>query len=315
MKEIKIVPYDPNWPHAFKVETNLIQMSIGDNFLEIHHIGSTAVPELIAKPKIDIILVVKDPFLARVQLEKINFQYRGEYNIPLHYGFSKRGQIDFNLHVYEKSHPEIELNLMFRNYLRQNPIERDAYGQLKKSLLQNESSHKKENALFSNYTLRKGDFIREILKKSGFNRFRILKCSDEKEWAAAKYFRDKYFFEPHGIKDPYTWTFNHSEHTHLNFYEGVEIVGYIHIQFWSDNRAAIRIIAVEENKRSKNLGSQFLSLIENWLKKINVKSIHAESRQSSLNFYLKNGYEKMSFNDPEGHESDASDVPVGKIIS
>ena len=57
-----------------------------------------------------------------------------------------------------------------------------------------------------------------------------------------------------------------------------------------------------------------LTLIEKWLKSLGVKSIHAESRQSSLKFYLKNSYVDMPFGDPDGYESDPSDVPVGKVL-
>lgn len=313
-KVIKIVPYDENWPHFFEKEAALIREALEGNCLAIHHIGSTAVPGLAAKPKIDMIAVVQDPFLARDQLEEIGIQYRGEYNIPLHFGLSKRGDSDLNLHVYKDSHPEIELNLCFRDYLRNHPKKRDDYASLKEELIQDESSFHKENSSFTNYTLRKGDFIREVLREAGFNRIRMLKCNDDTEWAAAKHFRRYYFFGPHGIDDPYTWTFNHEEHAHIVLYQGVEIIGYAHIQFWSGKRAAIRIIAVDENKRNQNSGSLFLALIERWLKSLGIKSIHAESRQSSLRFYLKNGYTTMLFDDPENHESDPSDVPVGKLL-
>lgn len=300
-KIIEVVPYDTNWPHIFEKEEALIRQALSDNFLAIHHIGSTSVPGLTAKPKIDMIAVVQDPMLARAQLEKIGIQYRGEYNIPLHYGFSKRRDIDLNLHVYEEFHPEIELNLCFRDYLRNHPNKRDDYARLKEELIQDESSFHKENSPFTNYTLRKGDFIREVLREAGFNRIRMLKCNDDTEWAAAKHFRDTYFFDPYGIEDPYTWTFNHEEHAHLVLYQGTKIVAYAHIQFWPHKRAAIRIIAVDENKRNQNSGRVFLALIEKWLKSLDVKSIHAESRQSSLSFYLKNGYCGMPFDDPERH--------------
>lgn len=311
---VKITPYDPNWPHIFEKEALLISQALGDNCVAIHHVGSTSVPGLAAKPKIDIIAVVQDPLLARDQLQKIGIQYRGEYNIPLHYGFSKRGDIDLNIHVYEEAHPEIELNLCFRDYLRNHTNKRDDYARLKEELIQDESSFTKENSPFTNYTLRKGDFIREVLREAGFNRIRMLKCNDTTEWQAAKHFRDTYFFGPHGIDDPYTWTFNHEEHAHLVLYQGTEIVAYAHIQFWPDQRAAIRIIATDENKRNQSFGSRFLTLIEKWLKNLGVKSIHAESRQSSLRFYLKNGYAGMPFNDPENHESDPKDFPVGKML-
>lgn len=313
-KIIEVVPYDPNWPHIYEKEAALIWQALGGNCLAIHHIGSTAVPGLAAKPKIDIIAVVQDPLLARDQLGKVGIQYRGEYNIPLHYGFSKRGDIDLNLHVYEEFHPEIELNLCFRDYLRNHTNKRDDYARLKEELIQDESSFTKENSPFTNYTLRKGDFIREVLREAGFNGIRMLKCNDNTEWAAAKHFRDTYFFGPHGIEDPYTWTFNHEEHAHLVLYQGTEIVAYAHIHFWPDKRAAIRIIATDENKRNQSFGSRFLKLIEKWLKSSGVKSIHAESRQSSLRFYLKNGYTEMPFDDPENHESDPNDVPVGKLL-
>jgi hypothetical protein len=162
--------------------------------------------------------------------------------------------------------------------------------------------------------LGKHDFIQNILQKSGFKKHRFVLCTHHSEWAAAQHFRNTYFFDPHGIEDPYTWTFNHEEHAHLVLYQGTEIVAYAHIQFWPDQRAAIRIIAVDEYKRNQNSGSVFLALIEKWLKSFGVKSIHAESRQSSLRFYLKNGYCNMPFNDPENHESDLNDVPVGKVL-
>jgi len=100
----------------------------------------------------------------------------------------------------------------------------------------------------------------------------------------------------------------------LVLYQGTEIVSYAHIQFWPNQRAAIRIIAVDENKRNQNSGSQFLALIEKWLKSLGVKSIHAESRQSSLRFYLKNGYTDMPFDDPAGDDCGPPDVPVGKVL-
>jgi len=146
------------------------------------------------------------------------------------------------------------------------------------------------------------------------NDIRIRKCKADNEWRAAQYFRNKYFFDPLGIDDPYTWTFKHEDHVHLVLYEGCEIVGYMHIQFWPDSRAALRIMAVDEAKRNRSLGSKFLTLGEKWLKGLEIKSIHAESRQTSLRFYLKNGFLKMPFNDPEGHETDPQDISLGKIL-
>ncbi|OJV16117.1 MAG: GNAT family N-acetyltransferase [Alphaproteobacteria bacterium 33-17] len=313
-KTISILPYDPNWPNIFEQEALRIKATLGDHFLEIHHIGSTSVPGLASKPIIDMIIVVKDINHGISSLENIGYIYRGELNIPMRYYF-KNANNSVHIHMYEELHPEIELNLMFRDYLRSNTEKRDTYANLKQDILRDESSFIKESTKFVNYTLYKGNFIRSILKEAGFNRLRILKCSDETEWKAAKYFRDTYFFCPYGIEDPYTWTFNHEKHAHLVLYQGTEIIGYAHIQFWPDKRAAMRIIVIDENKRDQNSGSKFLAFIEKWLKNLGIKSIHAESRKSSLNFYLKNGYINMPFDDPEEHESDPNDVPVGKVLT
>ncbi len=314
MKIIEVVPYDPNWPTIFAVESKIIQEAFRENCLEIHHIGSTSVPGLAAKPKIDMIAVVKDPSEVIEQLSSIGIQYRGEYNIPLHYGFSKRGKVDINLHVYEEVHPGIKLNLLFRDYLRSHAVARDEYALLKRQLLADESSFKKNNFAFTNYTLRKGDFIRKVLKQAGFNCLRMLKCNDETEWNAAKQFRQKYFFAPQGINDPYIWTFESPAHAHLILYQGTVIIGYAHIQLWPGNRAAARMLVIDEAKRNNQFGSHFLKLCERWLKSLGLQSLHVESRPTSIRFYTNNGYKEMLFNDPDGYESASQDIAVGKML-
>jgi GrpB-like predicted nucleotidyltransferase (UPF0157 family)/GNAT superfamily N-acetyltransferase len=314
-KIIEVVPYDPNWPSAFEIEAKHIKETLGHNCIAIHHVGSTSVLGLAAKPKIDIIAVVRNLFFDKSLVEAIGYKYRGGFNIPLRKCFTMRAaDRNINLHVFEENDPEIELNLLFRDHLRENPSARDEYALLKYKLIAEESSHQKNDSIYRGYTLGKHDFIQNILQKSGFNKHRFVLCTHRSEWAAAKHFRNTYFFGPHGIEDPYTWTFNHEEHAHLVLYQGTEIIAYGHIQFWPDQRAAIRIIATDENKRNQNSGSVFLALIEKWLKSFGVKSIHAESRQSSLRFYLKNGYCSMPFDDPENHESDPNDVRVGKLL-
>ena len=96
-KEIQVVPYDPNWPHIFEKEALLIRHALGDNCITIHHVGSTSVPGLAAKPTIDTITVVGSGDLSIAQLEKVGFSYKGEWNIPFKFGFTKRGQDEINL--------------------------------------------------------------------------------------------------------------------------------------------------------------------------------------------------------------------------
>lgn len=307
-KSIKVVPYDPNCPHVFEQEAALIQQALGDNCLQVHHIGSTSVPGLVAKPIIDMIPVVhdiKDVDNCNDSMIELDYKPKGEHGILFRRFFSSS---KCNIHVFEEGSTEIERHIKFRDWMRTHPEDMQAYAELKHNL-----AIRFKNNMFS-YCLGKEDFVAAIDKKAGWLAFRFVKALTSREWQAAKHFRDAYFFDPHGIDDPYTWTFNHEEHAHLVLYQGTEIIGYAHIQFWHDERAAIRIIAVDENKRNQNSGSQFLALTEKWLKSLGVKSIHAESMQSSLRFYLKNGYMGMPFNDPENHESDPNDVPLGKLL-
>lgn len=313
-KQVEVVPYNPNWPHMFALESNIIEIALGNNCVIIHHVGSTAVPNLLAKPKIDVIGVVKDPDQSILQLEKAGFSYRGEWNIPFKYGFTKRGEVDVNLHVFEEGHPEIEFNLLFRDYLREHPSVRDAYAALKEKLLKDESSFQKNDSMFAGYTLGKEAFISQIVHQTGFNKLRFTHCTHIREWEKAKDLRQKYFFDQVPIDDPYTWTFNHNSHVHFVLYQGIKIIGYAHIQLWPESKAALRIIVIDEPFRAKGWGGYFLRLCEKWLKKEGIKILHTESSPFSRGFYEKYQYQEMPFNDPEGYERGPEDIAMGKRL-
>ncbi len=195
------------WPVLFNEESSRIASHLKEEVLSIHHIGSTAVPGLKAKPIIDIVAVVKNRSKALLYFESLGYKFKGEYNIPLRDYYNKEG---FHLHVYEKDHPEINLNLEFRDYLRQHPEERDRYGHLKDELVKDTTSFQKINSSFRGYTLGKYDFIMECLTKSGFKQLRVVYCTHTREWDyAAKLNRNK-----------------NPDYKHYILYEGAKIVGY-----------------------------------------------------------------------------------------
>lgn len=134
------------------------------------------------------------------------------------------------------------------------------------------------------------------------------------EWNVVRGFRNKNFFEPRCIEDPYTWTFNHVDHRHFLLYDKRDVVAYAHIQLWPKKRAALRIIVVEEVRRKNHVGSTLLTLCEQWLRQQGYHSIHAESSKSALSFYRKNNYGDMPFNDPDGYQADPLDTAVGKML-
>jgi GrpB-like predicted nucleotidyltransferase (UPF0157 family) len=142
---IRVVPYDPAWPTMFVRERQLLVAALGDRALEIHHIGSTSVPGLAAKPIIDILLVVEDcaddpAYIPDLEAAGYVLRIREpDESNPLFTGTEphrvfKGSEIDLNLHVWSKGSAEIERNLLFREWLRTSPDDRDLYQRVKLDL-------------------------------------------------------------------------------------------------------------------------------------------------------------------------------------
>lgn len=138
---VEIVEYDPNWPKQFEQEAIELKKGFGNNLIAIHHVGSTAVRGLAAKPIIDMLPVVHD--IAAVdelnpQMGKLGYGAFGEYGLPGRRYFRKlEGHRHlFHLHTYKSDNPEILRHLVFRDYLRAHPKIASEYGALKIELAQ-----------------------------------------------------------------------------------------------------------------------------------------------------------------------------------
>lgn len=309
---VEVVAYQAEWAHMFEIEKKLIKKALGDNCIAIHHIGSTAVPELHAKPIIDILPVVKDILqVDRCNSEMIGLGYdaKSEYGILFRRFFQKgNNKRTHHVHVFEEDSPEIERHLKFRDWMRTHKTDRDAYG-----LLKIELALKYPNDMM-NYCLGKDAFIADIDNKTGFDGLRIVKALTNREWDSVRHFRQKYFFDRGSIADPYISTFNDAQHAHLVLYKGPKIIGYAHIQLWQEYRAAMRIIVIDEPYRNQGIGSDFLKLCERWLSHHKFKKLLVQTTVKAYKFYCNNKYEKMPFNDPNGHEGDPNEIEVGKNL-
>lgn len=142
MRNIVVVPYDPVWPERFEQEAKAIKAILGDLLFELHHIGSTSVPGLAAKPVIDILPVVQDIKLVdsfNPQFEAIGYEPMGENGIPGRRFFRKGGaeHRSHHLHIFGKGNKTaIHRHLAFRDYLRAHPEIAKEYAFLKQSLAQ-----------------------------------------------------------------------------------------------------------------------------------------------------------------------------------
>ncbi|KAA1039283.1 GrpB family protein [Macrococcus equipercicus] len=140
MRRVIVEPYDSIWQHLYIEEARKLRDVFKDQLVAIHHIGSTAVPGLAAKPVIDIMPVVKD--LASVDdltdcLTALGYTVHGENGIPGRRYFQKGGDNrTHHVHVYQKGDANIVRHLAFRDYLRTFRGEMERYQALKFELAQ-----------------------------------------------------------------------------------------------------------------------------------------------------------------------------------
>lgn len=137
---IVLVPYDPQWPGAFAREAARLADALGDVPVELHHMGSTAVPGLEAKPVIDILAVV--PRVEALDdrgaaFASLGYEAMGEFGIVGRRYFRKNddtGRRTHQVHAFSAGSAEILRHLDFRDYLRAHSDVRDAYASLKRRL-------------------------------------------------------------------------------------------------------------------------------------------------------------------------------------
>ena len=168
MRIVEVLAYSEQWPQKFKQEQDLLKAIAPELILDIHHIGSTSVPHLAAKPIVDILMVVSDivaldafnpEFLA------LDYEVMGEFGIPGRRYFRKGGDNrSHHIHAFEKDtsigKANIERHLAFRDYLRTFP-----------KICQTYESIKKQAALACKndiqiYMDKKNDFIKETESKA-----------------------------------------------------------------------------------------------------------------------------------------------------
>ncbi len=309
-KNIEVVPYNLQWPELFVSEAELIQHALGNNCITIHHIGSTSIPGLSAKPIIDMLPVVRDiqeVDKATNAMELLGYEAKGEYGIAFRRYFQKDKNIKaYNVHVYQEGDPEISRYLKFRDWMRSHPDDAESYTKLKEELA----------AKFPQDILRycngKDAFVASIDAKDGFDGWRMVQALTDREWSAVRNLRQQYFFK---LKvDPHTGKFKGKDHIHFVFYKNAEIIGYAHLQFWPEHRAALRIIVIDEPYRNLGFGSQFLKLCERWLDQQGFKKLFVRCSQQAYKFYCNHGYVQMPFNDPDEYETSLQDIEMGKFL-
>lgn len=268
---IQVLPYNPQWPIAFQLEAAKLIQALGDNCIAIHHVGSTSVPGLAAKPIIDIIPVVsKLSAVNDEQLCALGYTRRGEMGMPFRGFYNKGEPRTYNLHIWEEGNPEIEKHLLFRDYLRTHPDYAARYADLKLKLASEFTRDRKS------YTAAKDALIKQIMQRTGFNGLTVAQANLPAEWNAARRLRQKHFMATKSIKDPYTWTFKLASHVHFMLYHGTEIIGYAHMEVWPDASATIHLMIVDDKKHDDGFEAKFTAVLDRWMQSRKYKKIQRE---------------------------------------
>jgi len=138
---VLVVEHDPAWTDAFAREALAIGHALGEDAIALHHIGSTAIPGILAKPIIDLLGVV--PSLDMLDLHSnemrdLGYEVMGAYGIEGRRYFRKfdnRGRRAFHLHAFAVGSEHVERHLAFRDYLRSHPQKAAEYSALKQRLV------------------------------------------------------------------------------------------------------------------------------------------------------------------------------------
>ncbi len=136
---VLIVDYDPEWPRQFAVEAAKIQAALGTRALMLQHVGSTSVPGLVAKPILDILLVVADSADESSyipDLEQTGYVLRMREPEWFQHRVLKGVEPAVNLHVFSPGCPETERMLLMRDWLRTHDDDRALYETTKRELAQ-----------------------------------------------------------------------------------------------------------------------------------------------------------------------------------
>lgn len=159
---IHLVEYDPEWPRWFQEHAAKIREVLGPLVLAIEHVGSTAVPDLPAKPILDLVLTVEnsaDETAYVPPLEHAGYRLHLREAAWYEHRMFKGPGNSVNLHVFSRHCPEIERMLAFRDRLRNSGADRELYARTKRSLAERDWNYTQ------NYADAKTVVIREILAR------------------------------------------------------------------------------------------------------------------------------------------------------
>ncbi len=164
MRPVEIVDYDLCWPSEFGAECDFVLRLLGDRVDAIHHIGSTAVPGLAAKPKIDMDAVLRADGLIAESIERLretgSYDYYGDPYGDRRWTFTRGRSRGIRLYLCGPGNVAHQERILFRDWLRSHRDDADAYAALKLGLAAQARGD------FQYYTNGKSAFVAGIVRRA-----------------------------------------------------------------------------------------------------------------------------------------------------
>lgn len=134
---VLLARHDPAWAEMAAAEGARLAGALGENLIAAHHIGSTALPGIAAKPVVDLMPVVRslETFEARrCSIEALGYLWRGAFGIEgrRYCVLERDGKRVFHVHFYAEGNANIARQLAFRDYLLAHSEEAQAYERIKR---------------------------------------------------------------------------------------------------------------------------------------------------------------------------------------
>ena len=136
---------------------------------------------------------------------------------------------------------------------------------MKHNILKDPAANERVHLNFYNYTLQKGVFIRECLKKAGFNALRILIMTDETERGAARKYRREYADSQQDEESDKSSILDSADWQHFILYKGVEIIGYACVHLHTQIEDTISSLIIDKEKEGLGYDREFAGMIQKWI--------------------------------------------------
>lgn len=163
--KVRLLPHNPAWDAEFCTVKSELERLWGENILDVQQVGSTAIPSIVAKPILDVAVLLRSiDAMDHQALEALGYDYLGHHGGGWLYVLrSKTGDSLRHIHCYPASDPDFARQVAFRDYLLAHPEAAAEYQQMKCSLLEQFADDR------GAYTKGKTEFIMRCLNQAALN--------------------------------------------------------------------------------------------------------------------------------------------------